>query len=176
MRYVAWNSIPTIYTSKFLGGLYTNKKVEKQNPIIELHKQKTSWMKYIDHTPPFTSISLGQKWWQTLVKIISSCSQWKGSTMAPFFFFWGGFWRSHQCVPINFSNVFPKMFPIAAHFYTTCLARIWTFIYLNHKGGPNGMLLCWGVPNVLGKKRGYGPIKVAPSKTKTKLWIQPPTN
>ncbi len=81
-------------------------------------------------------------------------------------------------------NVFPSIFqcvPQDVPHSSTLLYRMLCqnlnfHIYINHKGGPNSMLLCWGVPNVLGKKRGYGPIKVAPSKTKTKLWIQPPTN
>jgi len=39
-----------------------------------------------------------------------------------------------QCVPIMFSNVFPKMFPIAPGFYPIWFAQSSTPLYLNQKG------------------------------------------
>jgi hypothetical protein len=32
-------------------------------------------------------------------------------------------------------NVFPKMFPIAPHFYVVCFGQDWTFVYINDNGG-----------------------------------------
>jgi len=60
------------------------------------------------------AISPGQKWWQTILKIKVSCSQWEGSACtheAPSFFLWGGgveerdflFFPCSQSVPIVFS-------------------------------------------------------------------------
>jgi hypothetical protein len=70
------------------------------------------------------AISPGQKWWQTILKIKVSCSQWEGSACtheAPSFFLWGGgggleerdflFFPCSQSVPIVFpwdSQVVPQ--------------------------------------------------------------------
>jgi hypothetical protein len=79
------------------------------------------------------SSSPGWKWWQTILEIEISCSQWEGSNGLSFLhlgFGRGGgeegYFFGSQCVPkvvlIKFwkcshqvLNVFPKMFPIAPH-------------------------------------------------------------
>jgi hypothetical protein len=81
-----------------------------------------------------------------------------------------------QKVP-QVSNAFPKMFPIAPHFYPVHFGWSWTFVHIQYnKDGPKEstfVLLFWQYL-MFQNKIGNEPIKVAPSqkkKKKKKLWV-----
>jgi hypothetical protein len=111
-------------------------------------------------------ISPGQKWWQTVLKIEISCSQWEGSecnSKCLFFFFFlsfkflmgEDFFFHFSFVPITFSSCSqwvpimfsihslssqicsPRVFPIAAHFHPICFAQ--SPPLLTQIGGPKGV-------------------------------------
>jgi len=70
-------------------------------------------------------ISLGEKWWQTVLKREISCRQWEGSAYTheqfKFFSFGGGGGTGTFCffslVLKVFPDAFPTLFPIAPGFY-----------------------------------------------------------
>ncbi len=117
-------------------------------------------------------ISLGKKcWWTCLVRKIS-CSQWecwecihalsnyflfekaKGQKNFLFFSLFSILCFYH--VPKMFSNIFPKMFPIAPWFYPILFAQSSTPMYINWKGG------LWG--NTFVSILQLGSQEVLPSK------------
>ncbi len=85
------------------------------------------------------------------VEIKASCSQWEGSVCTPegsSFFLCGVRWVREQffgfffpLFSICFHHVhmgFPKLFPIAPHFYPLWFAQSLTPMYIKWKGGPLG--------------------------------------
>ncbi len=115
------------------------------------------------------------KWWQTILEIEISYSQWEGLTCiqsALFFFlilkFWvgggGGFYSfsfvpnmflsNYEWVPIRFSICSPRMFPIAPRFNPICFCQsppLFSYI-----GGPKGEALYFSIESsILGSLHSF---------------------
>jgi len=104
--------------------------------------------------PSWINSHPGQKWWQTVLEIEISCSQWEASACTQsasilFYFFLCSehvpirfpiasrfksvsmFYLLSQCVPIEFpssSQSVPQDVPEALHFYMIWFASSWTFL------------------------------------------------
>jgi hypothetical protein len=68
-------------------------------------------------------ISLGPKWWPTLLRREISCNQCKGSRCLVFFLLSLGV--GFLLCSLEVLNVFPNVFSIAPHFYHLCFGKCW---------------------------------------------------